>query len=69
MHHYQRTNASCDVRCISSAFAENPIGVNFDPDYLLERLHSGADPAELLQQGAGTRPGTKTPRALTWKTL
>jgi hypothetical protein len=33
------------------------------------RLHSGADPTELLQQGAGTRPGAKTPRALTWKTL
>jgi catechol 2,3-dioxygenase-like lactoylglutathione lyase family enzyme len=53
----------------SSAFAENPIGVNFDPDYLLERLRSGADPTELLQQGAGTRPGTKAKRALTWKTL
>jgi catechol 2,3-dioxygenase-like lactoylglutathione lyase family enzyme len=53
----------------SSAFATNPIGVNFDPDYLLERLRSGADPTELLQQGAGTRPGTKAKRALTWKTL
>ena len=53
----------------SSAFAENPIGVNFDPDYLLERLRSGADQTELVQQGAGTRPGTKAPRALTWKTL
>jgi len=53
----------------SSAFAENPIGVNFDPDYLLERLRSGADQNELVQQGAGTRPGAKAPRALTWKTL
>jgi catechol 2,3-dioxygenase-like lactoylglutathione lyase family enzyme len=53
----------------SSAFAENPIGVNFDPDYLLERLRSGADQTELVQQGAGTRPGTKAPHALTWKTL
>jgi catechol 2,3-dioxygenase-like lactoylglutathione lyase family enzyme len=53
----------------SSAFATNPIGVNFDHDYLLERLRSGADPTELLQQGAGTRPGTKAKRALTWKTL
>jgi catechol 2,3-dioxygenase-like lactoylglutathione lyase family enzyme len=53
----------------SSAFAENPIGINFDPDYLLERLRSGADPSELLRQGAGTRPGTKARRALTWKTL
>jgi catechol 2,3-dioxygenase-like lactoylglutathione lyase family enzyme len=53
----------------SSAFADNPIGVNFDPDYLLERIRSGADPTELLQQGAGTRPGTKEQRAVTWKTL
>jgi catechol-2,3-dioxygenase len=53
----------------SSAFAENPIGVNFDPDYLLQRLRSGADPTELRQQGAGLRPGTKHRRALTWKTL
>ena len=40
------------------AFAANPIGVNFDPGYLLERLRGGADEAELLRQGAGTRPGT-----------
>jgi catechol 2,3-dioxygenase-like lactoylglutathione lyase family enzyme len=56
----------------SSAFADNPIGVNIDPDYLLERLHAGTDPTELLRQGAGTRPGTKpraNKRAVTWKTL
>lgn len=54
---------------LSGAFAENPIGVNFDPDYLLERLRNGTDPAELRRQGAGTRPGAKVGRALTWKTL
>ncbi|BBX90958.1 VOC family protein [Mycolicibacterium boenickei] len=54
---------------LSGTFAENPIGVNFDPDYLLERLRSGADPAELRRQGAGTRPGAKVRRPLTWKTL
>lgn len=57
---------------LGGTFAENPIGVNFDPDYLLERLRTGADPAELLQQGAGTRPGTiarSNRRAITWKTL
>ena len=56
----------------SRAFAENPIGVNFDPAYLLERLRNGADPTELLRQGAGTRPGATARanmRALTWKTL
>lgn len=54
---------------LSGAFAANPIGVNFDPDYLLERLRSGTDPAELRRQGAGTRPGAKVRRALTWKTM
>jgi hypothetical protein len=46
----------------SRDFAANPIGVNIDPDYLLERLAAGEDPAELLKPEAGTRPGT-TPRA------
>lgn len=56
----------------SNAFADNPVGVNIDPDYLLERLHSGTEPQELLRHGAGTRPGTTAPankRAITWKTL
>jgi catechol-2,3-dioxygenase len=56
----------------SKEFAANPIGTEFDPDYLLERLRRGDDPAELLRPGAGTPPGT-TPRAnrraITWKTL
>ncbi|MHA3021845.1 VOC family protein [Mycobacterium sp. BMJ-28] len=53
-------------------FADNPIGVNTDPDYLLERLRAGAEEAELLRRGAGTRPGTKqrsNKRTITWKTL
>jgi catechol-2,3-dioxygenase len=53
-------------------FAANPIGTEFDPEYMLERLRRGDDPAELLRPGAGTPPGT-TPRAnrraITWKTL
>lgn len=56
----------------SSAFAANPLGVEFDPDYLLERLRSGVETKELLHQGAGTRPGTTARanrRTLTWKTL
>lgn len=56
----------------SHAFSDNPIGVNFDPDYLLERLHAGVEPSKLMHRGAGTRPGS-TPRAnkrtITWKTL
>ncbi|MBF6224234.1 VOC family protein [Nocardia abscessus] len=55
-----------------SAFAANPVGVEFDPDYLLERLRSGDDPSTLLEQGAGTRPGTTSrsnKSAVTWKTL
>lgn len=44
---------------LSGAFAENPIGVNFDPDYLLERLRNGDDPAELCRQGSGTAPAPR----------
>jgi catechol-2,3-dioxygenase len=42
----------------TDAFSENPIGVNIDPSYLLEKLRAGVPDAELLKQGAGTRPGT-----------
>src|SRR5262245_19398454 len=40
-------------------FADNPIGVNFDPGYLLERLRDGVPETKLLKRGAGTRPGSK----------
>jgi catechol 2,3-dioxygenase-like lactoylglutathione lyase family enzyme len=56
----------------SAEFADNPIGVNIDPGYLLERLRAGADHAALLKRDAGTRPGTKqraNKRTITWKTL
>ncbi|MEW5809186.1 MAG: VOC family protein [Actinomycetota bacterium] len=56
----------------SPEFAENPIGVNIDPDWLLEKMRSGVAESELLKRGAGTRPGTKpraNKRAITWKTL
>ena len=36
----------------SGAFAKNPIGVNFDPERLAEKLASGVPAAELVQQGA-----------------
>jgi catechol 2,3-dioxygenase-like lactoylglutathione lyase family enzyme len=56
----------------SDEFAGNPIGVNIDPDYLLERLRGGAEIDTLHRRGAGTRPGTTAranKRAITWKTL
>jgi catechol 2,3-dioxygenase-like lactoylglutathione lyase family enzyme len=56
----------------SAEFAANPIGVTLDPGYLLERLQAGAPEAELLLQGAGTRPGTTQRsgrRAVTLRTL
>jgi len=56
----------------STEFAQNPIGVEFDPDYLLDRLRTGVAEQELVKQHAGTRPGTKpreNTRAITWKTL
>ncbi|NNN29219.1 biphenyl 2,3-dioxygenase [Streptomyces sp. S3(2020)] len=56
----------------STAFAENPIGTDIDPGYLLERLRAGEPVAELLKPGAGTRPGNAPRsgrRTITWKTL
>jgi catechol-2,3-dioxygenase len=56
----------------SQEFANNPIGTEIDPDYMLTRLERGDDPAELLVPGAGMPPG-RTPRTnkrtLNWKTL
>lgn len=55
----------------SREFDNNPIGVDIDPDYLLEQLRAGVDLINLAK-GAGTRPGTKprsNKRAITWKTL
>lgn len=37
----------------SSSFAENPIGVNFDPDKLLARFEAGDPIEDLLQLDAG----------------
>lgn len=56
----------------SEEFERNPIGTMFDPDYMLERLRRGDDPAELLKPGAGTPPGQKprtNKKTITWKTL
>jgi hypothetical protein len=36
----------------SEAFAENPVGVGFDPEKLLARYENGDPLEELLQQGA-----------------
>jgi len=56
----------------SGEFVKNPIGVNFDPDYLLQRLRAGTPLAELKQRGSGTPPGSRTiggMKAVNWKTL
>ncbi|OZD08034.1 biphenyl 2,3-dioxygenase [Rhodococcus sp. 06-235-1A] len=53
-------------------FAQNPIGVNIDPGYLLSQLRNGVPHEELRRREAGTRPGrpvvankkTITPRTL-----
>jgi len=34
------------------AFAKNPIGVNFDPEWLLARFRRGDPTAELVKQGS-----------------
>lgn len=37
---------------IGNRFAENLIGVNFDPERLLERFRSGDPVSELVRQGS-----------------
>ncbi|KQW64910.1 biphenyl 2,3-dioxygenase [Variovorax sp. Root411] len=56
----------------SKDFAENPIGVTFDADYLLARLQAGEAVTELMRQGAGNPPGTQPAanmKAINWRTL
>ena len=43
----------------SPAFAANPIGVDYDPDALLEKLKAGESITELLKQGAAPVPPGK----------
>ncbi|MEZ5551507.1 MAG: VOC family protein [Pseudomonadales bacterium] len=38
---------------LGEAFTKNPIGVDYDPDELLEKLRNGADAATLLQYHEG----------------
>jgi catechol 2,3-dioxygenase-like lactoylglutathione lyase family enzyme len=56
----------------SQSFAENPIGVNVDPDYLLEQLRAGVSVETLRRSEAGRRPGTPAVanfKAINWRTL
>lgn len=56
----------------SGEFTENPIGVEFDPSYMLELLRKGTPESELKVRGSATRPGTKVVagnKALRWRTL
>lgn len=56
----------------SPEFAQNPIGVTFDPSYLLERMRAGAPLESLTRRDAGVRPGTRprvNRRAITFRTL
>jgi catechol-2,3-dioxygenase len=42
--------ADANVFMASKEFAENPIGVDFDPDVLIERLRNGEDRAEIRKR-------------------
>lgn len=46
----------CKAWFASQAFAANPIGVQFDPEVLLAKMHAGAPDSELLRQGAAPLP-------------
>lgn len=53
-------------------FQKNPIGVNFDPDLLWEKLEAGVPEAELRKRGSATVAGKKPVgglRAINWRTL
>lgn len=53
-------------------FADNPIGVEFDPDVLQRRLKSGTPVAELVQRGSAPPRGRAARaglRTIRWKTL
>ena len=39
----------------SGAFADNPIGVDYDPDILCERYEAGAPESELIKQGSAPK--------------
>lgn len=53
-------------------FADNPIGVEFDPDVLERRLRGGASVTELVTRGSAPpdgRPARAGLRTIRWKTL
>ncbi len=53
-------------------FQKNPIGVNFDPDLLWEKLEAGMPESELRQRGSATPEGKKEiggMKAINWRTL
>jgi catechol-2,3-dioxygenase len=56
----------------SLTFANNPIGVNVDADYLLEQLRAGVPVSTLRRPEAGRRPGTPAVanfKTINWRTL
>lgn len=44
----------------SAAFAANPLGIDFDPDVLTEKLKAGVPEAQLLRQDAAPLPPEKS---------
>jgi hypothetical protein len=49
-------NASADAYMSGAYFARNPIGVDFDPELLIERFQRGDMISELLRQGSAPYP-------------
>ncbi len=66
------TIAECDAFMKSETFTQNPIGVNVDPEWIVERLHQGVAEKLLLLPGEAARPGQRpvsNTRAINWRTL
>jgi catechol 2,3-dioxygenase-like lactoylglutathione lyase family enzyme len=50
------TMDECKAWFASDAFAANPIGVQFDPDVLLQKWRAGVPESELVRQGVAPLP-------------
>ena len=45
----------CQQWMVSEAFEKNPLGVDFDPDLLIQKYESGAAISDLLEQGSAPK--------------
>lgn len=67
-----KTIAECQAFMTGDDFRKNPIGVNVDPEYIVERLYQGVSAEVLLRPGEAMWPGQQPAsgvHALSWRSL